>query len=549
MGEIIQAIYTFLNMLSRLKNLVLFSLISGLFITLILQGCAPMANPPGGKKDTLAPKISESIPLNKSRNFKGKRIDLTFNEYVSIRNLSQELLITPSVGTYQTKIRPQGLSILLDSTLKDNTTYTFNFRNAIEDASERNVGKNIKLVFSTSKDIDSLQIKGKVYQLLNQKHPENILVALYPWNDSLSIHTSKPYYFVKTDTSGNYLLENLAKGKYYMAAFHDVNNNLLYNSNKESVDFISEKFLDLISNVEQNFAISLQNQDSLKLSKTTASAKTVLYEFNRGIKSIQIKNPPKATLYYQQEENKNIRFYALNQTNADTIFIQTRITDSLNRTYQIPLKIKFREPTKRERVQKMDLNFEVKPAAGKLLSPVDSIQIKFPKPIQQWVSTSLQFKTEEGEIHTLPDQAFQWNQYQNNLIIKNAYLPSRTRFELNIIKNAFVGVEADSSQAYSQKMEWQDIENYGSIDGNISNPQADTFEPYMTQSTKKRFEFIHVEPGIYQIRVIGDLNKNGVWDIGNFKLRKKSEPVYFFDGKIKLKANFQISDLLINTQK
>lgn len=547
-------------MLSRLKNIVLFTFISGMFIVLILQSCAQMANPPGGKKDTLAPKISESIPLNKSRNFKGKKIELTFNEYVGIRNLNQELLITPSVGTYQTKIRPQGLSIVLDSFLKDNTTYTFNFRNAIEDASERNVGKNIKLVFSTSNDIDSLQIKGNVKQLMTQKHPENILVALYPWNDTLSIQLTKPYYFVKTDTSGNYLLENIARGKYYMAAFNDINNNLLYNSNKEAVDFISDKYIDLSKNQEQHFAISIQNQDSLKLSKTTATVKTVLYEFNRGIKSLAIQNVPKSQLYYQQEDNKSLRFYVLNQSSSDTIFVQATMTDSLDRKYQIPLKIKFREITKKEKIQKLDLNFEVKPAPGKLLSPSDSIQIKFTRPVQQWVSTNLLFKTEEGETLTLPDQAFQWNQYQNNLIIRNTYLPSRTKFELNILKNAFVGVEADSSQAYTQKMEWQDVENYGSIDGQVSSLaanshfiveliKADTFEPYMTIKTMKRFEFIHVEPGIYQIRAIADLNNNGYWDIGNFKLRKKSEPVYFFEGKIKLKANFQISDLLINTQK
>lgn len=547
-------------MLSRLKNIVLFTFLSGMFIVLILQSCAQMANPPGGKKDTLAPKISESIPLNKSRNFKGKKIELTFNEYVGIRNLNQELLITPSVGTYQTKIRPQGLSIVLDSSLKDNTTYTFNFRNAIEDASERNIGKNIKLVFSTSNDIDSLQIKGNVKQLMTQKHPENILVALYPWNDTLSIQLTKPYYFVKTDTSGNYLLENIARGKYYMAAFNDINNNLLYNSNKEAVDFISDKYIDLSKNQEQHFAISIQNQDSLKLSKTTATAKTVLYEFNRGIKSMVLQNVPKSQLYYQQEDNKNLRFYVLNQSSSDTIFVQATMTDSLDRKYQIPLKIKFREITKKEKIQKLDLNFEVKPAPGKLLSPSDSIQIKFTRPVQQWVSTYLLFKTEEGETLTLPDQAFQWNQYQNNLIIRNTYLPSRTKFELNILKNAFAGVEADSSQAYTQKMEWQDVENYGSIDGQVSSLatnshfiveliKADTFEPYMTIKTMKRFEFIHVEPGIYQIRVIADLNNNGYWDIGNFKLRKKSEPVYFFEGKIKLKANFQISDLLINTQK
>ena len=104
-----------------------------LFITalLMIQSCAQMASPPGGKKDTLAPKLVTSVPLNKSKNYKGKKLELTFNEYVNVKNLNQELLITPNIGTYETRIRPNGLSILLDSTLKDQTTYTFNFRNAI----------------------------------------------------------------------------------------------------------------------------------------------------------------------------------------------------------------------------------------------------------------------------------------------------------------------------------------------------------------------------------------------------------------------------------
>jgi hypothetical protein len=112
----------------------------------LLQSCAQMASPPGGKKDTLAPVVTSSIPVNKSKNFKGQKIELNFNEYITVKSLNQELLITPTIGNYETRIRPTGLTLLLDSTLKDNTTYTCNFRNAIEDVAERNKGKNIKMI-------------------------------------------------------------------------------------------------------------------------------------------------------------------------------------------------------------------------------------------------------------------------------------------------------------------------------------------------------------------------------------------------------------------
>jgi hypothetical protein len=168
-----------------------------------------MASPPGGKKDTLAPVVINSIPLNKSKNYKGKKIELNFNEYVAIKNLNQELLITPSIGNYETRIRPMGLTLVLDSTLKDSTTYTFNFRNAIEDIAEQNKGKNIKLVFSTSNSIDSLKIQGRDCYLLTNKKANNVTIGLYPYTDTLSIDKAKPYYFVRTDTSGIYALENL----------------------------------------------------------------------------------------------------------------------------------------------------------------------------------------------------------------------------------------------------------------------------------------------------------------------------------------------------
>ena len=68
------------------------------------------------------------------------------------------------------------------------------------------------------------------------------------------------------------------------------------------------------------------------------------------------------------------------------------------------------------------------------------------------------------------------------------------------------------------------------------------------QNTSQKFNFSHVEPSVYIIRAIEDKNKNGYKDIGNFLLKTKPENVFYLDGKVKLKANFQITDLLISTQ-
>lgn len=520
----------------------------------LFQQCAQTASPPGGKKDTLAPKVINSIPLNKSKNYTGKKVEIYFNEYINIRNLNQELLITPNVGTYDTKINPMGLTLVLDSALQKNTTYTFNFRNAIEDVSERNIGKNIKLVFSSGPDIDSLQISGLVKNLETNKKVESVVVGLYPYTDTLRIDQTKPYYFTKTDTSGIYQIENIATGKYYLAAFADANNNLIYNSNKEAVDFITQHYIDLKSNIQQNFKITLQNQDPLKISKTTNTAKTVLYELSRGVKSIDVQ--PKK-LAYQIESDRNLRFYVGDQSYLDTIRISATITDSLNRVTTLALKLKFREPNKREKPSNAPLRIETNAGGGKLLSPGDSIIIKFAKPIASINTKSISFVTGPNEEIQLPDDAYRWNSFANELSIQNTYLPLRQKFELKLTKHAFVSVEKDSSQLFTQAFEFQDLEKYGSISGRINKQQGKYIFQLIKTETKSiayqqksdvNFNFEYVEPGLYTLRAIEDRNQNGLWDLGNFRTKEKPESILFFPTKIKVKANFQITDVLISPE-
>ena len=542
-------------MRNYLKFSLLFLFLSTGIGLVFLQSCAQMASPPGGKKDTLAPVVINSIPLNKSKNYKGKKIELNFNEYIAVKNLAQELLITPSIGNYETRIRPMGLTLVLDSTLKDSTTYTFNFRNAIEDIAEQNKGKNIKLVFSTTNTIDSLKIEGQVKHLLTNKKADNITIGLYPYTDTLSIDKAKPYYFVRTDTSGVYALENLAAGKYYMAAFEDGNNNLLYNSAKESVDFITESFIDLRKNETRDFKIALQNQDVLKLSKTTTTAKTVLYEFNRGIAAAELRFSSTEKPIYQIENNRNLRIYAGNLNKADTLKIEAALEDSIGRKYDLNLKAKFRELVKKEKSDTAPLGFDVFPKTGTLIVATDSVLIIFPKPVSQWDSKKVHILTENEDDLTFPDEAFSWNKFQNILTIKSEFLPLVNKFSLSLAKTAFVGPEADSTQEFKQLITRLDPEETGSIEGGFKIPgnyiyqllKTDNFEKAYEQKKTGPCSFQNIQPGTYILRAIVDTNKNGRWDIGNFKTKTKSEPIYYFDTKIKLKANFQLSDLWINT--
>ncbi|MEY2793460.1 MAG: hypothetical protein RJA76_1452 [Bacteroidota bacterium] len=525
---------------------------------LVLSSCAQVAAPPGGKKDTLAPVLVSSIPAQKSKNYVGKKIEILFNEYVDIKNINQELLVTPSVGFYETKINPKGLSIILDSALQKNTTYTFNFRNAVSDISERNIAKNIKVVFSTGNLIDSLSIKGNVKNLDNNKNIENALVALYPYTDTLAIDKVKPSYFTKTDTSGNYQLENIAAGKYFMSSFVDINNNLIVNTNKEPFAILPIKFIELKSNIEkQDFQLSIQNTDSLKILKTTTTAKTILYEFNRGLKELHISsNSTKNDKFIYQIENKqNVRLYKSNWNASDTLFLEIQTKDSLDRTKVFKVKSKFREANKKEKIGKQVFNFNIYPKPGSLFSPLDSIQIDFEKPISSWNIRKIYFQKDSLRKIPLSENQIKLNSYSNQLKIASRHLP-KEKTKLIIEKNAFVSVEQDSTDKYELEIIKEDIENYGLISGKLNQIQKGT--SYIVQlinereqvlsyqlTTNEKFLFQYIQPEIYLIKVIEDRNGDGYWTPGNLKSKQLPERIFFFPTKLKLKANFELTDLII----
>lgn len=101
-------------------------------------GCAQFVPPTGGPRDITPPKLLTSIPENKSTNFDDKNLELTFDEYIDITSLKQELIITPEPKAfYNVKLKDKTVKLAFEEKLDSNTTYTFNFRNGIKDLNEK----------------------------------------------------------------------------------------------------------------------------------------------------------------------------------------------------------------------------------------------------------------------------------------------------------------------------------------------------------------------------------------------------------------------------
>lgn len=208
-------------------------------VILLTGRCAKMGSISGGPKDEDPPVVVFSKPVNYSTNFKGNRIEITFDEFISLNNVNQALVVSPPLKE-KPEIRLKGKTILVNipGDLRDSTTYTFNFGNSIEDNNERNVLNNFEFVFSTGSILDSLCIEGSVKSAFNLQPSEDpIIIMVYDkLEDSIPMQEA-PVYIGRSDKNGNFRISNLKADTFKIFGLKDLNFNYIYDLPNETIAF------------------------------------------------------------------------------------------------------------------------------------------------------------------------------------------------------------------------------------------------------------------------------------------------------------------------
>ena len=213
-----------------------------LLTAFLAQRCANAVAPTGGPKDETPPMVVATVPENQSVNFIGKKIELTFDEYITLENANQNVMISPPLSEKpDIKLKNKTVIVKFKETLAANTTYTINFGAAIKDLHEGNQFKDYVYSFSTGDHIDTLCIAGTVLNAVDKKPVEGVYVSLYAADrdnlDSLPM-TTVPNYLTKTDKEGKFSLNGLADKKYLVFALKDANANLYFDLPNEEVAFL-----------------------------------------------------------------------------------------------------------------------------------------------------------------------------------------------------------------------------------------------------------------------------------------------------------------------
>ena len=509
--------------------------------------CAKKGRPSGGLRDTIAPVILRSAPENFTTNFKNNEIRITFDEFIKLKDISKELIISPPLK-YPPVITPLSVSKVLKikilDTLKDNTTYSFNFGNSILDNNEGNLFPNYKYVFSTGSYIDSLTLKGTAIDALLPKTDFPTTVALYQvdqsYKDSL-VFLEKPTYITTTlDETNNFELSNLKQGTYQLIALKEQTRNYTFQPKTDKIGF----YKDLITiPTDSLFELRLFKEvpDFKPTRPKLESSNRISFGYEGKTDNYQI------TLLTPMEDD--FQYQVLKQPGRDTLnfWFKPKVTkDSL--VFVTKNKLQIDTTTVRFRELYSD-SLRLTAINDRLISLGDTLKLKANTPLVAISSEKISVVTKDS---LAIDFVAQINTKENAAQIVFDKQEEQL-YSITLRNGALTDYLSNTNDSIVYRQQVKPIADFASL--NLTLDNADEF-PLLIELIDEKFKvvkqtyleanapvfFEHINPGKYFIRLIMDQNKNKIWDPGNFLDKLAPERVVYYPSIIELRANWSWSE-------
>lgn len=205
-----------------------------LLVAWVAMSCANIGSPEGGPRDYTPPRMVKSSPLPGALNFTGNKVELTFDEYIQLKEQSTKVVISPAPKE-QPGIRVLGRKVVIEfkDDLEPNTTYVIDFTNALLDNNESNALDGFSFAFSTGETLDTLQASGIVLRARDLEPMQHVLVGLHRNMDDSAL-VSEPFERItRTNDRGEFTLRNLKEGDYRIYALNDVDANYRWTRNED----------------------------------------------------------------------------------------------------------------------------------------------------------------------------------------------------------------------------------------------------------------------------------------------------------------------------
>ena len=493
-----------------------------LLISLLLVSCAQQTILTGGAKDNKPPKLvldSNRIVTNFSEN----HLLLEFNENIQLIKDKRTFITNPEINNIELIEEKNKIDLVWIDSLSKNTTYSFIFINAIADITESNKIDELKYIISTGNKIDSGSIYGSINKYPEKSPLENALVYAKGINGNSNFHRTY------SNSNGEYILNNLKKGKYILYCFDDENNNYLLDTVTEVHGFYLDTIIinDTIVNKD---IIAYKPYEKVALDEVKFNTLGHLeLNFNRPIDSCSVQDLESNYIYSSNSLNNKHHFYF-----KDTIEKHTIIIKSKNEFYDtVRIAYDYKKPYENKIIYKEYINHQLE-------SPRE-YKLAFNQYINRIDTSLIEILSDSNKI---PTQFY----FKKN-ILSVVTKKELSNYKMTLFPKSVIGVKNIKKDTSFVAFKINNKRNLSSLELKVNNIPFNNaiIQIFKSEIMVKEISineynldttFNNCLPGKYYLKLIGDSNKDGYWTIGNFKNKVLPEPIIDYEGEVELKKNW-----------
>uniref|UniRef100_UPI003FEF4DB6 Ig-like domain-containing protein n=1 Tax=Candidatus Limisoma sp. TaxID=3076476 RepID=UPI003FEF4DB6 len=569
----------------------------------VMYSCANIGNPSGGPIDKTPPIFMRSNPTPNAANVKDRKIEIFFDEIVSLKDPSTKIIVSPA-QTEMPRMSALGRKVtveLVDSLLP-NTTYTIDFSNSIQDNNEGNAIDNFAFAFSTGSVIDSMRVSGYVLDSRTLEPMQSVVVGLQSNLADSAFHKEKLQRVALTNDRGQFTIRNVSPGSYHIFALKDLDRDYKFGNPTEDIAFLDSIIVPSIGSREaadtvyndlneidtimratrpayfpNDILLSMFNEDrksqylannlrvdSTRISLTFAAASDTLPSL-----SIVGRNdvPDQWYTLERSQTNDTLTYWIRppHLVSADTLMVATTYlrtdtasnlswgTDTLKFTFQrqkAKKKKKNEETDSLEQIRFMELH----PLANDTQEVYAPLLLQTGTPIERYsreafhlqrkLQNDTTFYPAEIKSIALRDSTLS----RRDLMLKVDWEPGAA-YKLAVDSLAMTDIYGLQTKPLKVDFNVRKMEEYGNIVFNIPAVRdsaivelLDGTEKIVLRAPVKnhRAELLNLLPGKYYARLFIDRNGNGKYDTGNYDMHLQPEETVYYPGAINLKKNWDV---------
>ncbi len=450
------------------------------------SGCANMIPPTGGPRDSLPPVLVQALPRDSSKHVNTNKIVFYFNEYVDVRDQTENIIVSPLP-----KVNPiidgklRTVTVRLKDSLRPNTTYSIQFGKSIRDVNEGNILRNFTYVFSTGSYIDSMEYSGNVIIASTGKTDSTLIVMLHRSLDDSAVIKERPRYVTKVDSNGHFRFRYLEPGTYAVYSMKDEGGAKKYLTNTQLFAFADSPVV-INGPVPPLTLYAFAGKEEPKKSGTGQSGKS-------GVKAAAPKEKDK------EKEKRLIMQTTISNGELDVL-------GTLDLIFASPLKV-----FDSSLVRFTDENFN------------DIRNYHFVRDSTNKTFTLVYNWPTETKFHLIAQKEFAQDS-AGRMLLKTDSISFLTK------------KESDYGEV---RLRFRNLDLPRNPVLQFISGDAVKFSHVFTAADHSEFRKKLFLPGEYELRILYDDNKNGIWDPGEFiNKHRQPEKVQPIKGKFNVKNNW-----------